>query len=78
MCCRFLQALCFCLFSVPAKGPTRLEVRCRTSTKTTSFPSVMIKIPIGYDQVDFTEAGIVVAFHQSEALLFQPAMGGSF
>ena len=35
-------------------------------------------IPIGYDQVDFTEAGIVIAFHQSEALLFQPAMGGSF
>ncbi|SVB83920.1 uncharacterized protein METZ01_LOCUS236774 [marine metagenome] len=35
-------------------------------------------IPIGHDQVDFTEVGILIAFQQLEALLFQLATGGSF
>ena len=35
-------------------------------------------IPIGHDQVDLTEEGIVIAFQQREALLFPPATGGSF
>ena len=35
-------------------------------------------IPIGHDQVDFTETGIVIVFQQPEVLLFQVATGGSF
>ena len=35
-------------------------------------------IPIGHDQVDFAEVGILIAFQQLEALLFQLATGGSF
>jgi hypothetical protein len=35
-------------------------------------------IPIGHDQGDFTEAGIVIAFQQPVTLLFQSATGDSF
>ena len=35
-------------------------------------------IPIGDDRVDFTEVGILIAFQQLEALLFQLATVGSF
>ena len=41
-----------------------------TAWSTLPYLSEDYIIPIGHDQVDFTEVGILIAFQQLEALLF--------
>ena len=71
MCCRFLQTLTFLL----VRG---FCGSAETAWSALPYLNEGYIIPIGHDQVDFTEAGIVIAFHQPEAPLPQPATGSSF
>jgi hypothetical protein len=49
-----------------------------TAWSTLPYLSEDYIIPIGHDQVDFTEAGILIVFQQLEALLCKLATGGRF
>ena len=71
MCCRFLQTLTFLVVH-------GFYGSSEAALSALRYLNEDYIISIGHDQVDFTEADIVIAFQQPEALLFRPTRARQF